>query len=177
MAQGDWHDLMVAAQAGDRRAYRLLLGEVRGWLRRYYRNKLPSSLIDDAVQEALAGIHQKRHTYDPERPIEPWLRAIARYKGIDRLRTLNHAPGEALSLDMAVEDHETAVVSRMAIDGLLRSLKPAQSVVIRLVKIEGYSVEEAAARTGQSISLVKVNIYRGLTRLAKDLKRSNHPHG
>jgi RNA polymerase sigma-70 factor (ECF subfamily) len=45
-------------------------------------------------------------------------------------------------------------------------LKPAQSQVIRLVKIQGYSVAEAAAHTGQSISLVKVNIHRGLAHLA-----------
>ena len=33
------------------------------------------------------------------------------------------------------------------------------------MKLQGLSIEEAAASTGQSTSLVKVNIHRGLGRL------------
>ena len=47
----------------------------------------------------------------------------------------------------------------------MNRLKPAQAEVIRLVKLRGLSIEEAAVRTGQTISLVKVNIHRGLGRL------------
>jgi RNA polymerase sigma-70 factor (ECF subfamily) len=46
-------------------------------------------------------------------------------------------------------------------------LRPSESEVIRLVKLEGLSIEEASERTGQSISLVKVNIHRGLSRLSE----------
>jgi RNA polymerase sigma-70 factor (ECF subfamily) len=49
---------------------------------------------------------------------------------------------------------------------LLDTLKPAQSRVIRLVRLEGLSIEEASEATGQSAALVKVNIHRGLKRLA-----------
>jgi RNA polymerase sigma-70 factor (ECF subfamily) len=49
---------------------------------------------------------------------------------------------------------------------LLDTLKPAQSRVIRLVKLQGFSIEEASKATGQSAALVKVNIHRGLKRLA-----------
>lgn len=45
--------------------------------------------------------------------------------------------------------------------------------MIRLVKLEGHSIQEASARTGQSVSLVKVNIHRGLGRLASFV-RKNH---
>ncbi len=79
---------MVAAQAGDRGAYHRLLSELRVWLRRYYVGRLPSGMVDDATQDALLAIHEKRHTYDPSRPFLPWLAAIARYKWIDRLRSL-----------------------------------------------------------------------------------------
>ena len=46
-------------------------------------------------------------------------------------------------------------------------LKPAQAEVIRLVKLDGLSIEDASARTGQSAALVKVNIHRGLGRLSR----------
>lgn len=161
-----WTELMVAAQAGNGGAYRRLLGEVGVWLRRYYMRRLPADMVDDAAQETLIAIHQKRHTFDPSRPFEGWLTAIARYKWIDRLRALKRTPSGHLTDDIGVEDHERAVVSATVLEDLLRRLKPAQSQVIRLVKIQGYSVEEASAHTGQSISLVKINIHRGLARLA-----------
>jgi len=68
-------------------------------------------------------------------------------------------------------------MSATILDVLLGGLKPAQSEVIRLVKIQGYSVEEAAVRTGQSVSLVKVNIHRGLARLTKDLEKGDQSNG
>jgi len=55
--------MMVAAPAGDRSAYRLLLDDLRGWLAHYYR-RLPVEILDDAVQDALMAVHAKRHTYD-----------------------------------------------------------------------------------------------------------------
>jgi len=177
MAESDWQGLMIAAQAGNGGAYRRLLEEVGVWLKRYYRRRLPPSMVDDAAQDALLALHQKRHTYDPTRAFEPWLAAVARYKWIDRLRALKRAPSEALSVEIEVEDHETAVVSATILDVLLGGLRPAQSEVIRLVKIQGYSVEEAAVRTGQSVSLVKVNIHRGLARLTKNLERGDQSNG
>ena len=41
---------------------------------------------EDVVQEALLAMHLKRDTWDETQPIEPWLRAIARYKLVDHLR-------------------------------------------------------------------------------------------
>ena len=49
---------------------------------------------------------------------------------------------------------------------MLGELKPAQAEVIRLVKLQGLSIVEASNRTGQTASLVKVNIHRGLGRLS-----------
>ncbi len=88
-----------------------------------------------------------------------------RYKWIDRLRAMKAASLEALSDDLAVLDHGNAVQDARSLELLLDRLKPAQAEVIRLVKLQGFSLEEAASRTGQTVSLVKVNIHRGLGRL------------
>ena len=157
---------MAASQGGNAAVYRRLLTEVSIWLRRYYARRLPPGIVDDAVQDALLALHAKRHTYDPTRPFEPWLAAIARHKWIDRLRAMRSAPTEALNDDIAVPDHGDAVLHARSLEALLTELKPAQSDVIRLVKLQGLSIEEASARTGQSVSLVKVNVHRGLGRLA-----------
>jgi RNA polymerase sigma-70 factor (ECF subfamily) len=173
MADSDWSALMAAAQAGNAALYHRLLVEVDGWLRRYYGRRLPPAMVADAVQDTLMAIHEKRHTYDPVRPFEPWLAAIARYKWIDRLRAMKTAPTEALTEDIPTADHGDAVSSAWSLERLLRELKPAQAEVIRLVKLQGLSIEEAAARTGQSVSLVKVNIHRGLGRLSAIAQRQN----
>ena len=92
----NWDRMMAAAQAGDANAYRTLLAELALWLRRYYARRLPSAMTEDAVQDVLLAIHEKRHTYDPVRPFGPWLAAIARYKWIDRLRSLKTEATEPL---------------------------------------------------------------------------------
>ena len=165
MADEEWSSLMAAAQRGDSGCYRRLLGDLRPWLMRYFARRLPPAVVDDAVQDTLFAIHEKRHTFDPTRPFGPWLAAIARYKWIDRLRALKRMAAEPLGDDLATADHGSAVLSATILNQLLSGLKPAQADAIRLVKIQGFSVEEASARTGQSISLVKVNIHRGLARL------------
>ncbi|HTU53620.1 MAG TPA: sigma-70 family RNA polymerase sigma factor [Acetobacteraceae bacterium] len=165
-----WGAWMEAAQSGDAGAYHRLLVEVSSWLRRYYARRLPPPTVEDAVQDALLAIHEKRHTYDPARPFGPWLAAIARYKWIDRLRALKSAASVELTEDLAVPDHEEAVTSANSLERLLAELKPAQSDVIRMVKLEGLSIEEASARSGQSVSLVKVNIHRGLARLVAKVR-------
>lgn len=169
--EDEWGRLMAAAQDGHGGAYRRLLDELRRWLTGFFVRRLPPTVVEDAVQDTLIAIHDKRHTYDRDRPFKPWLVAVARYKWIDRLRSLSRTPTELLDHDVAVDGHESAVMSATVLDQLLSELKPAQQDVIRLVKLEGYSIEEASARTGQSGSLVKVNIHRGLTKMAAIVER------
>ena len=157
---------MRAAQAGDGKAYRILLDHAASWLKRFYVRRLPPSMVDDAVQDALLAVHEKRHTFDPARPFGPWLAAIARYKWIDRLRQVAGMRTETLDEDIGIGDHEDAIVTASSLARLLGELKPAQATAIRLVKLQGFSIEEASRETGQSPSLVKINIHRGLARLA-----------
>jgi len=165
-----WDRLMTAAQSGNGGAYNRLLTEVAAWLQRYYARRLPASHVDDVVQEALVAIHLKRHTYEPERPFRAWMTGIARYKWIDRLRSTTRDRFDPIEgIEVPVEDHASAVSGRMDVQKLLTQLKPAQADVIRLVKVEGYSIQEASDATGQSIALVKVNIHRGIARLASTI--------
>ncbi len=159
--------LMVATQAGDRRAYTVLLTEAQFWLERYFRRRVPPAQLDDLVQEVLMAIHAKRATWDQTRAFLPWLAAIARYRWVDHLRRIYRSSESELGDHDAAEDSaEEAVLARMSLERLFVQLPPGQSRAIELVKIEGLSVTEAALRTGQSESLVKVNIHRGLRKLS-----------
>jgi DNA-directed RNA polymerase specialized sigma24 family protein len=149
---------MVAAQGGESRAYEQLLRELDAWLRRYYARRLPRPAAEDARQEALLAIHAQRHAYVPSRSFGPWVAAIARYKWIDRVRDASRFAALSLHDEIPIEDHGDAAINAVAVDDLLG--------VIRLVKLQGVSIEGASGATGQSVALVKVNIHRGLKKLA-----------
>lgn len=159
--------LMIATQAGDREAYAVLLTEAQFWLQRYFRRRVPPGQVDDLVQEVLIALHAKRATWDSARAFLPWLAAIARYRWVDHLRRVYRANESELDdYDAAQDSDEEAVLARISLERLFVRLPEGQSSAIKLVKIQGLSVTEAARRTGQSESLIKVNIHRGLKKLA-----------
>ncbi|MBA4762815.1 sigma-70 family RNA polymerase sigma factor [Sphingomonas sp.] len=159
--------LMIAAQAGDSRAYTVLLTEVQLWLERYFRRRVAPGQLDDLVQEVLLALHAKRATWDETRAFLPWLAAIARYRWVDHLRRVYRSAEDALEdQDSAEDSDEEAVLARMSLARLFVHLPQGQCEAIELVKIKGLSVTEAAERSGQSESLIKVNIHRGLRKLA-----------
>lgn len=166
----DWRELMKAAQAGDKVAYTTLLTSLNGWLRAYFHALARPSDIDDLVQETLIAIHTKRHTYDPKYPFMPWLKTIAHHKWIDRVRML------VRQAEVEIPDHLTlnaavdAVTAQKDVGKLLATLPDKQADVIRLVRIDGLSVEEAAAKSGQTVAAVKVNIHRGLKKLMSSVQ-------
>ena len=165
--------LMGASQKGDQSAYRVLLSEVQRWLERYFRRRVAPAQLDDLVQEVLMAVHKKRATWDPSRPFLPWLAAIARYRWVDHLRKVYRCAEDELGdWDAAEDSDEEAVMARTSLERLFVHLPEKQSEVIELVKIEGLSISEAAQKTGQSESLVKVNIHRGLKKLSAIVEKA-----
>ena len=79
---------------------------------------------------------------------------------------------EEIPDDIAVGDHEASVVSSSVLASLLDVLRPAQAQAILLVKVQGYSVEEASGQIGLSPSAVKMNIHRGLGRLTAIIEKT-----
>ncbi|QYJ07661.1 sigma-70 family RNA polymerase sigma factor [Qipengyuania flava] len=166
--------LMTASQKGDASAYRVLLSEIQMWLERYFRRRVAPAQLDDLVQDVMMAVHAKRATWDPTRPFLPWLAAIARYRWVDHLRKVyRKAEDELGDYDAAEDSEEEAVMARMSLERLFVHLPDKQSEVIELVKIEGLSIAEASAKTGQSESLVKVNIHRGLKKLAALVEKAD----
>ena len=160
------------SQQGDKAAYAALLGAAQHWLARYYRRRVTPCQLDDLVQETLLSVHRKLASYDPARPFAPWLAAIARYRYIDHLRLIyRRAEDELDSTVHAAAPAEPAATARISLERLFEALPAAQSRAIELVKISGLTISEASASTGQSESLIKVNIHRGIKRLAALIER------
>lgn len=166
---GRWNGLMMAAQNGDDRAYGELMAEVSRWLLRYFHKRLPPAAAEDATQDALLAIHLHKQKYRANAPMTPWLKTIARFKWIDQLRGHLRSPESLRDTEVAVSDHGAAARAAILLDLLLSEVKPAQAQVIKLVRLHGASIEEASSVSGQSPSLVKVNIHRGLKRIGEVL--------
>jgi RNA polymerase sigma-70 factor (ECF subfamily) len=170
-AESRLKQLMLLSLDGDAAAYRALLAELSTRLSAYYRRRLTGSSADaeDLVQETLIAMHERRISFDRSQPLTAWVYAIARYKLIDHLRRRRiHA---TVSVDdcaelFAPDEVEQAAASR-DVAQLLSTLPEATRAAIRLTKIEGHSIEEAAERTGKSATATKVSIHRGLMRLAQ----------
>ena len=166
--------LMTAAQGGDKPATSVLLSEVGLWLERYFRRRVPPHALDDLVQDVLIAVYTKRATWDPSRPFLPWLAAIARYRWVDHLRKVyKHESKELLDGDASIDSDEEVVMARVSLERLFGLLPDAQAQAIELVKIDGLSIRETAERTGQTESLVKVNIHRGLKKLAAMVEKAD----
>jgi RNA polymerase sigma-70 factor (ECF subfamily) len=169
----DWSLLMRAALAGDDASYSDLLRQLtpvlRGLARRSLaRAGLADSDAEDVVQEALLAIHLKRGTWDDTAPIGPWVYAIARHKVIDRLRRRGRrieVPIEDIADTLAAAaDAPSLIVSD--IDRHLHDLPDGQRKVVRLVAVDGVSIEEASTKLTMSKGAVRVALHRGLARLA-----------
>jgi RNA polymerase sigma-70 factor (ECF subfamily) len=174
-----WQRLMVAAQAGDQRCYAVLLHEaakfVRVIARRYHAD---AGAVEDVVQETLLSVHRVRHTYEPGRPVEPWIAAIAKSRAIDALRARKRrAVFETESANVAmidVPDEAARADDRMSahsdIAAALDSLSPGQRAAVRLLKIEELSLNEAARASGQSVPALKSLLHRAMLSLRASLK-------
>src|SRR5436853_6451618 len=82
-------DFMRGAQAGDQIAYAQLLNALAPLLRRTikrWRAFLKSEDVEDLLQDILLSVHEARATYDPARPLLPWVMAIARNRVADGAR-------------------------------------------------------------------------------------------
>ena len=172
-----WHGLMLAALDGDAAAYRVLLGELRTALARYFSRRLGGALAahsDDLVQDTLMAIHTTRMTFDRTRRVDAWVFAIARYRLIDLFRRQRiRATVPLEDDDFAAPDDEAGTAARLDVATVLEGVSPRQADLIRRVKIGGASIAEAATATGMSETAAKVSIHRGLKALTARFSRGD----
>ena len=176
VSEDQLRDLLILALAGDSRAYQAFLRELTVHLRAFLRKRLARlpEEVEDLLQELLLAIHNQRHTYDRSRPVTAWVRAIARYKLIDLLRRRSRIEElhDQFDDDSELFAHcvQQTTDARLDIAALLQILPDRQRLPILYVKVEGASIADAAARTGMSVSAVKVSIHRGLKMLSAKIR-------
>jgi len=169
----EWAKMMRAAISGDAVAYRRFLEAVTPALRVMAQRNLArcgagNSEVEDIVQETLLAVHLKRHTWDPHRPIRPWVVAIARHKFIDALRRRGRRAEDVVENIDDVADIGDAPdpLGRHELDRMLRKLNDRQRDIVRSLAVEGASVGETARRLDMKEGTVRVSLHRALATLA-----------
>lgn len=164
---------MNAAIAGDAQAYRRFLQAVTPYLRGLARRRcehfgVPAGDAEDIVQETLLAIHLKRGTWDPARPIGPWISTIARNKLIDTLRRGGRR--ETVPIDEVIDtlgsEEPPEGLEPREIDGLLARLQQRQREIVQAISVEALGIRETAKRLDMTEGAVRVALHRALKTLA-----------
>ena len=153
---------MELAQAGDREAYRSLLDDLGPAVMAYLRRRLATQHeIDDVYQEVLLAIHLSRHTYDPGRPVEPWVFAIAGHVLARQVRrSARRATREVLVDAMPAEPVRAAAPTRAEVEEALGRLPWQQREALELLRVAGLSVGVAATRARTTEGALRVRAHR-----------------
>ena len=153
---------MAQAQRGNADAYRAFLDDVGPDVVRFLRRrgKNPEE-VDDLYQETLLALHRARHTYQPLRPVEPWLFAIAAHVEARHMRRRRGRLARELLVDAPPDaTTEQGGPARLRWVEALERLPPAHRQALELVKLEGLSTEAAAARAGTTAGALRVRAHR-----------------
>lgn len=162
---------MACAQGGDQAAYNRLLKAMVPLIRKVARRRIDDpSLIEDVVQDTLLTIHRVRATYDPSRPILPWVSAIAASRAIDALRKRGRRLAREVHDDDALNAYADDAVSydtgaAQNIRDRLSRLPDRQREMVEMVHLREMSLNDAAKHSQLSIGAVKSLLHRALVRL------------
>ena len=172
-AESRWGELLAAAQAGDAGAYRLFLASITPFVQAIARRRTGSEdMAADIVQDVLLTVHRVRHTYEPGRPVKPWLAAIAVRRSIDAMRRrgrigareVHNEPGYETYADPQANREEAGDPAR-TLAQMTGGLSKGQREALDLVKLKEMSLAEASAASGQSVASLKVNIHRAIKKM------------
>jgi RNA polymerase sigma-70 factor (ECF subfamily) len=166
-------ELMARVQDGDRESCRALLDDIGPMLTGFLRRRIADrNELEDVYQETLMAFFQARHTYQPSRPLEPWLFAIARNVAADHARRYwTRSNVEQLTETMPEISAAEEPRSDPNLEDAIARLPHQQREAFSMLKIEGLSIEEAAQRAGVSEGALRVRAhraYRALRRLISE---------
>ena len=153
--------------------YDALASRLRGYLLSLCRD---ASLADDLLQETFLQVHRSRRTYEPGRPVTPWIFAIARHVYLmnrrstgRRLRFEERVAADALSSDI-VRDAVRALADADQVRSALRDLPADQREALVMHHCHGWSFAEIAGRLGIRINAAKTRAFRGMRKMREQLK-------
>ncbi len=183
-------ELLSRYAAGDESAFRELVNRYKNSLYVFLRQFLnQNDLVEDVFQETFLQVFSSRESFDPNRPLRPWLFTIAANKAKDALRKQQRtatipigAVAQAqdmsfeellntLASDTAVpyddlEKDETAVRVRQVIANMPENLRE----ILILAYFNKFSYKQMAQILSIPIGTVKSRLHTAVGRFARDYR-------
>jgi RNA polymerase sigma-70 factor, ECF subfamily len=143
--------------------------------RRILRNRAEA---EDAVQQIFLDVFRSIHQFDPKKgEFKTWLLMFGYQRILNcRRRLVSRRFFDTASFDELLPEssserpigYATAEAS-VLVEQALGHLQPRQRRTIELIYYEGLTADEVSVRTGETIRVVRHNLYRGLEKLRKAL--------
>jgi len=153
-----------------------------GIARRILRN---DSEAEDAVQQIFLDVVRAIHQFDPEKgTFKTWLLMFAYHRTFNCRRS--QLANRFFQTDPLQDDlpelqmpasAQSVTENSVLVYQVLKCLQPHQRRTIELVYYEGSTAEEISVRTGESVRVVRHNLYRGLDKLRKAFRPERNLSG
>ncbi len=162
---------------GDREAFTELMNAYQAPVYGYLvRCGVPPASRDDVFQEIFVKIHLAAASYQPSRPLRPWLFTIAANSVRNHLRDEGRQPvaGDAQACDEPSGDHGPRALAEIRettawLEQALPALPPAQREVLLLGCVAGLRLQDIAAVLDIPLNTVKTLTRRARLSLARAL--------
>lgn len=165
-------ELARRAHHGDVAAFEQLVLRFQRPVHRLCWRMLRSSAAEDLAQETFVRAFVHFDRFDPERPLLPWLLAIARRLCLDLLRRERLMP-TAMELPASIDpapgpERQAALNEELSrLERALAGLDEGPREAILLFHLEGLSYRDIAAALEVPIGTVMTWLHRGRARLKK----------
>ncbi len=183
-------ELLARYNAGEEAAFRELVNRYKNSLYAFLRHFLTQAdLVEDVFQETFLQLYNSRESFDPERPLRPWLFTIAANKAKDALRKRQRtatvsiaaiAEAQEMSFDSVLNTltSDTRIpyddAERTELGGRVREVIANMPENLREILILAYfnrfSYKQMAQILSIPIGTVKSRLHSAVGRFAKDWK-------
>lgn len=131
---------------------------------------------EDVLQEALIKVLKNIKRFRGEAKFRTWFSQICYYEALNFLRKKkkqafnwdNDDMARVLDEKKSVEENFDSAVDKKILEDLINSLPPKQRLIIFKFYKDELSIKEISEELGESISCIKVNLFRARKKL-KDL--------
>jgi RNA polymerase sigma-70 factor (ECF subfamily) len=168
-----------AARTGDEAAFRILYRAIQPGMLRYLRGLGVGADAEDVASEAWLQISRDLSSFHGDfEGFRAWAVTVARHRALDHLRKVRRRPALLVSVDQLTDiagssDTEELVGEHLSTDeavAMIATLPREQADAVLLRVVVGLDVAATAKVLGKRPGAVRTACFRGLRRLAEQLR-------
>jgi RNA polymerase sigma-70 factor (ECF subfamily) len=183
----DVADCLARVRGQDQDAARSLVERLYPAVIRIVRANLPRRAAEeDLAQDIFVKMFEKLEQFQGEVPLEHWVSRIAVNHCLNAIRAQKLRPEwrmadlseeqaaalEAATSDVEQDPHPAHLMgARELVEKLLEALSPADRLLIRMLEIDGFSIDQVGKTTGWSGTHIRVRAFRARRRLNQRFKK------